>query len=293
MSSRLPSTKSLQIFLVTARQLNLTRSAEILNITQGAVSRQIKMLEERLETQLFHRKARGLTLTTQGEKFIPHAEDIIARIRKSVLDMSSHSETIKLNAPSCITSWLLPKLMEFQKYYPDIKVELTSTITHFVAPDFDVFDATIIYGQASKSSLIESQLLFKEQLSPVCTANIMQQIDASKTDKLETRIAQFTWLHANVEQTDWKTWLNHWQIKGISSKTNQHFQTLDQAMNAAIQGFGIAIGDIKLAEQDLKAQRLVRLYDEAVSTGMGYYLVRPKNIQHPLLPKLLEMLTTQ
>ncbi|MFA0371829.1 LysR substrate-binding domain-containing protein, partial [Vibrio sp. 10N.222.54.F6] len=178
------------------------------------------------------------------------------------------------HAPSCITSWLLPKLMEFQKFYPDIKVELTSTITHFVAPNFDVFDATIIYGQASKSSLTESQLLFQEQLSPVCTPNIMEQINAPiagelEANELKIRIAQFTWLHANVEQTDWKAWLNHWQIKGVSSKNNQHFQTLDQAMNAAIQGFGIAIGDIKLAEQDLKAKRLVRLYDEAVSTGMG------------------------
>ncbi|MEZ8886154.1 LysR substrate-binding domain-containing protein [Vibrio cyclitrophicus] len=188
--------------------------------------------------------------------------------------MNSASYDFTSHAPSCITSWLLPKLMEFQKFYPDIKVELTSTITHFVAPNFDVFDATIIYGQASKSSLTESQLLFQEQLSPVCTPNIMEQINAPiagelEANELKIRIAQFTWLHANVEQTDWKAWLNHWQIKGVSSKNNQHFQTLDQAMNAAIQGFGIAIGDIKLAEQDLKAKRLVRLYDEAVSTGMG------------------------
>mgnify|MGYP001274343819 CR=1 FL=1 len=290
MKSRLPSTKSLQVFLITAKQLNLTRAAEVLNITQGAVSRQIQMLEDLLGVQLFYRKARGLKLTAQGEKFIPHAEDVITRLRKAVVDMSSQSETIKLNAPSCITPWLLPKLMKFQEKYPEIKVELTSTVTHFVTPDFDVFDATIVYGKAPKSSFMDAHLLFEEQLSPVCNPRLLDAIKSHEDQQVGDNIERFTWLHADADHTDWKAWLSHRGYKGKVSKQNQNFPTLDHAMNAALQGFGIAIGDIKLAELDIKAKRLVRPYDDVVLSGMSYFFVHPKNSQHSLLPKLVEQL---
>lgn len=290
MNNRLPSTKSLQVFLITAKQLNLTRAAERLNITQGAVSRQIQMLEDLLGVQLFYRKARGLKLTAQGEKFIPHAEDIVTRLRKAVVGMSSQSEIIKLNAPSCITPWILPNLMKFQENYPEVKVELTSTVTHFVTPDFDVFDATIVYGKVPKSPYLEANLLFEEQLSPVCISGLLETGDPNK---LDDKIDQFTWLHANTEQTDWKAWLTHRGYKGSLSKRNQHFPTLDHAMNAALQGFGIVIGDIKLAERDIKAKRLLRLYDDTVSSGMSYFFVHPKNGQHPLLARLLDQLLSE
>lgn len=290
MKSRLPSTKSLQVFLITAKQLNLTRAAEELNITQGAVSRQIQMLEELLGVQLFHRKARGLELTTQGEKFIPHAQDVIAQLRRAVVDMANRSDSIRLNAPSCVTSWLLPKLMTFQEQYPQTKVELTTSIIHHVTPDFDVFDATIIYGKAPRSTFVEAHLLFDEILSPVCTPNLLDALKVNNNELLENSIADLTWLHANSEQSDWKVWLNYLNYKGTESKQNQNFATLDQAMNAALQGFGIAIGDIRLAEQDLKAKRLVRPYEQAVPSGMSYFFVHPKHTQHPLLQTLLAQL---
>ncbi|WP_136487047.1 LysR substrate-binding domain-containing protein [Vibrio sp. H11] len=279
----LPSTKTLQAFLATAEYLNFTRAADALNLTQGAISRQIQSLEELLGVKLFYRHARGLSLTQQGLKFVPHAEDILRRLRMAIDDVSSTPSSIKLNAPSCVTSWLLPRLMAFQEAHPEIDVALTSTIKHHPEPDFDRYDAVILYGKATKMPNLVSQLLFEERLTPICRPELLAE--GQETLSLE-QLTKMTWLHANSEQSDWKLWLAHHGQRGLSSRSNQHFSTLDQAMNAAQQGFGIAVGDVTLAAQDLAMHRLVSPFSDAVPSGYNYSILFPKQSDNPMLDLL-------
>jgi len=285
----LPSTKTLQAFLATAEHLNFTRAANTLNLTQGAISRQILALEELLGVKLFFRHARGLSLTPQGLKFIPHAEDVLHRLRIAVEDVSTTPSTIKLNAPSCVTSWLLPRLMAFQDVHPDIDVELTSTIKHHVDPNFNLFDVIIMYGKTPKLPSVVSHQLFEECLTPLCRPELLTTYPSPIDMKALTRL---TWLHANSEQSDWKLWLNHIGERGLFSKSNQHFSTLDQTMNAAQQGFGIAVGDITLAEQDLATNRLVKPFDETVLSGQSYYFMYLKQSDNPMLDILQNWLVS-
>ena len=289
MSNRLPSTKNLQAFLATAQHLNFTHAAESLNMTQGAISRQIQSLESMMGIALFYRQARGLALTPEGAKFIPLAEDIITRLQLSIREVADSANRIKLNAPSCITSWLLSRLANFQQAYPEINVELTSTTKHQAVPNFDSFDLIVSYGKPIRSKTVEQTLLFNEILAPVCSPELWTQID-TKMNETEV-LKQFTWLHANPEQSDWSMWLasqGHLHLKG---KGNQTFATLDQAMNAAQQGFGMAIGDITLAKQDIELKRLLQPFEATVHSGNGYHLLNPHHGENERVAQLIEWLT--
>ena len=285
MNNRTPTMKELQSFLITAQQLNFTTAAQILNITQGAVSRQIISLEERLKVRLFNRHARGLTLTSKGLEFLPLVENAMNHIHRAVEQVSSDKRQIKLKAPSCITSWLLPRLMSFQQAHPDIDVELTSAIKHNVNFASESFDAAICYGKQPKQSDLSAILLFEESLSPMCSPELLRD----NTQTLEAdEMTNYTWLHATPQKSDWKLWLAHCGVTSATSEQDQHFATLDLAVSAAMQGFGIAVGDIILAKQDLDSGRLIRPNPIAVNSGNGYYLVRPTNIKNPSLDLLFE-----
>ncbi|UXI04147.1 LysR substrate-binding domain-containing protein [Photobacterium sp. TY1-4] len=292
-----PTMKELQSFLVTAQQLNFTTAAQVLNLTQGAVSRQISSLETRLNIRLFNRHARGLTLTHKGTEFLPLVENALNQIHRAVDQITNDKQQIKLKVPSCITSWLLPKLMTFQQQYPEIDVELTSAIKHNINFASEPFDAAICYGQPPRQKDLISYLLFEEQLAPVCSPRLLATHEHTlAADEMRA----FTWLHATPQKSDWSLWLSHIAQKSAipekmapdmkQSEQNQHFATLDLAVSAAMQGFGIAIGDITLARPDLDAGRLVMPNPNSVASGNGYYLVRPKNLQTASLDLLFDWL---
>jgi LysR family transcriptional regulator, glycine cleavage system transcriptional activator len=287
MINRLPSTKELQAFLITAQYLNFTAAAQVLNVTQGAVSRQVISLEEQLKVRLFHRHARGLTLTNKGSEFLPLVEQAMNQIHRAVDQVSNDKQLVKLKAPSCITPWLLPKLMTFQQAYPDIDVELTSAIKHSVNFSTEPFDAAICYGQSPQEKSLLTNLLFEEYLTPVCSAALLP---ADKMTLSTDEMNDFTWLHATPQKSDWALWLKQANNSHLTADQNQHFATLDLSVSAAMQGFGIAIGDITLAKLDLESGRLVAPHTLTVASGNSYYLVRPKTMQNPSLELLIEWL---
>jgi len=224
---------------------------------------------------------------------VPLIQDTIQQLQSALSQIATSPSKIRLNAPSCITSWLLPKLLSFQQHYPDIDVELTSTIKHVFEPTFDPFDAVITYGKKPKQNSIISQLLFNEQLTPVCNPQVIEpshKVTKSNHFIKPFKLSEYTWLHANSEQSDWKLWLEFIGSKELAGKKNQQFATLDQSMNAAIQGFGIAIGDITLADQDVQLGRLARVSQDTVFSGNGYFFLQPKSRQNTSLTTLIEWL---
>lgn len=293
MNARLPSTKNLQAFLATAYYLNFTHAAESLSMTQGAISRQIQSLESIMGVTLFYRQARGLALTAEGDKFVPFAEDIIRRLQTSIREVADSANRIKISAPSCITSWLLTRIAHFQQQFPDVNVELTSTTEHHLVPSFDRFDLIIRYGKPIRSKAHQQILLFDELLAPVCSPELWQQISGADgnnpVDSVEI-LRQCTWLHANQAQSDWLMWLETLEQTNIKAKGNQTFATLDQAVNAALQGFGIAIGDVTLAQQDLKLKRLIQPFEHSVKSGSSYHLLLAKHEDNTRVGQLVDWL---
>ena len=287
MKRRLPSTKALQTFLVTANHLNFTLAAQVLNVTQGAISRQIISLEAQLKVRLFNRHARGLTLSPQGREFLPLVEQALDQIHYAVQQMSNDKPIIKLKVPSCITTWLLPKIMTFQQAHPEVDVQLTSSINHLINFATEPFDAAICYGFAPKEKTLVSNLLFLECLTPVCAPSLLI---AKKTSLSIDEISKLTWLHATPQKKDWLLWLAKAQSSALPAKQNQHFATLDLAVSAAIQGFGISVGDLTLVKLDLDSGRLIAPHKLSVKSGKGYYLVNPKASENAFLTLLIDWL---
>lgn len=250
---------AIDAFLVTARHLNLTHAAKELCLTQGAVSRKIAALEQWFGFPLFERHARGLRLTPQGSALLPELQAAFEHLA-SVAEQARQQQTVvRLKAPTCAMRWLVPRLLRLERENPDLQVSLTTTSDHTVNFKTEPYDAAIVFG----TQLSAGDLLFEEALTPVIGA----QGDEHSAPE------QMTFLHPTRDKTDWTLWLTgQTQIAPVMKK-NQHFDTMDLAISAAIQGFGIAIADETLVAEDLRAGRLRRPFSHSVKTGASYRLV--------------------
>ncbi|AIL60253.1 LysR substrate-binding domain-containing protein [Pseudomonas alkylphenolica] len=283
---RLPPLPALHTFLVTAQCCNFTRAAQLLHITQGAVSRQIAGLEDHLGYPLFLRHARGLSLTREGQDWLPRVQQVFALIEEGVQQVGARSATLQLKAPTCVMRWLLPRLMEWQALRPDVPVELTTTVQHGVDFRREVFDAAVVYGAAPNHGL-QKLKLFDEQLTPVCAPQLLAgPLPLQQLADLE----QHMLLHPTRDQHDWNTWLSAAGASLPRQGKGQHFETLDMAMSMASQGTGVAIGDWSLIGDDLNCGRLVTPFPLKVSTGQAYYLVWPQGSASSTLQELLNWL---
>ncbi|MDD1977998.1 MULTISPECIES: LysR substrate-binding domain-containing protein [Pseudomonas] len=286
---RLPPLPALHTFLVTAQCCNFTRAAQLLHITQGAVSRQIAGLEEHLGYALFLRQARGLSLTREGQDWLPRVQQVFALIEEGVQHVGARSAILQLKAPTCVMRWLLPRLMEWQALRPEVPVELTTTVQHGVDFRREVFDAAVVYGAAPQNGL-HTLKLFDEQLTPVCAPQLLAgPVPLRQLADLE----QHMLLHPTRDQHDWNVWLNAAGAALPRHGKAQHFETLDMAMSMASQGTGVAIGDWSLIGDDLSCGRLVAPFPLKVSTGQAYYLVRPQGASSTALTELLDWLCDQ
>ncbi|MFC3941720.1 LysR family transcriptional regulator [Pseudomonas gingeri] len=287
---RPPPLPALHTFLVTAQCCNFTRAAELLHITQGAVSRQIAGLESHLGYALFQRQARGLSLTAQGRELFPRIQQVFNLIDEAVDQVGARREALQLKAPTCMMRWLLPRLLQWQKERPDVPVELTTTVQHAVDFRREEFDAAVVYGAVPGPSVAYHHL-FDEQLTPVCSPQLMNgPVPLNNLADLERHML----LHPTRDQRDWEAWLKMAGARVSNISKGQHFDTLDLAMSVASQGTGVAIGDWALIGEDLSAGRLVMPFDLRVRTGQAYYLVYPERAgTAPQLRELMEWLVAQ
>ena len=287
---RLPPLPALHTFLITAQCCNFTRAGEQLHITQGAVSRQIAGLEEHLGYALFHRQARGLSLTEQGQALYPRIEQVFDMIGEAVEYASIRRTPLQIKAPTCMLRWLLPKLLHWQELRPDVPVELTSSVQHGVDFRREAFDAAVVYSPQPGPKR-EGQHLFDEQLTPVCAPHLL---DGSNAINHLNDLAQHTLLHPSRDQQDWINWLAAAGGDVSMICKSQYFDTLDLAMTVAAQGNGVAIGDWSLIGDDLKAGRLAMPFDFKVRTGAAYLLVcSARNEPSAPLRELLDWLVKQ
>ena len=287
---RLPPLPALHTFVITAQCCNFTRAAEQLCITQGAVSRQIAGLEDQLGYLLFHRQARGLSLTEQGQALYPRIEQVFDLIGEAVEYASIRRTPLQIKAPTCMLRWLLPKLLHWQTLRPDVPVELTSSIQHGVDFRREAFDAAVVYSPQPGPKR-QGWHLFDEQLTPVCAPHLLEGSEAINT---LGDLAQHTLLHPSRDQQDWTNWLNAAGGEVSAIRKSQYFDTLDLAMTVAAQGNGVAIGDWSLIGDDLKAGRLAMPFDFKVRTGAAYMLVcSPRSEPSAPLRELLDWLVKQ
>jgi LysR family glycine cleavage system transcriptional activator len=254
-----PPLNTLDAFLVTARHLNLTHAARELCLTQGAVSRKIAALESWFGFPLFERHARGLRLSPQGSALRPELQAAFEQLLNVAEQARQQQTVVRLKAPTCAMRWLVPRLLRLERESPELQVLLTTTIDHTVNFKTEPYDAAIVFG----TQLSAGDLLFEEALTPVIGPELADR----------DVLSALTFLHPTRDKTDWTLWLSrHTENLPVMHK-NQHFDTMDLAITAAIQGFGVAIADEALVAEDVRAGRLLRPFSLSVKTGACYRLV--------------------
>lgn len=260
MTRRAAPLNAFHTFVVTARHLNLTHAAAELCLTQGAVSRKIAALEDWLGFPVFERHARGLLLTARGARLLPAVSQGVAMILAAADDASAQHAEIRLRAPTCVLRWLLPRLRRFEQQHPDRPVTLTTARHH--SPSLEGVDVVIYYGAPQP----EGTTLFAEQLIPVISPDALTAAVDCHT------LSHLTFLHPSQDNRDWQCWL---AASGIAAeiRRQQHFDTMDLAIGAAIEGFGITVADPRLVENELARGRLVTPFTCSAKTGAVYTLL--------------------
>jgi LysR family transcriptional regulator, glycine cleavage system transcriptional activator len=275
MKQRLPSLNGLRAFEAAARHLSFTKAADDLNVTQTAVSHQIKRLEDELGLQLFIRRNRRLLLTEAGQDYLPAVRAAFEGLHDATARLYRRDESgtlvVATMAPFAM-KWLVPRLAGFQQANPDISVRITTgnESTDFARDDVDL---AIRWGRGDWPGLRVDHLV-GEAVFPICSPELR---DGPPRLERPEDLAGVTLLHANIWPQDWRMWLT---AVGVADKVDAskglEFEDELTAMEAAIDGQGVAIGWSTLIERELESGRLVVPFDISLGDQGAYYIVVPE-----------------
>lgn len=275
MNRRLPPLYALRAFEAAARHASFTRAAQELAITQSAVSRHVRTLEEHFDCQLFVRQGRQLRLTEPARLLLPGLRDGFDALERACAILRSDEEVLRLKAPSTLTMrWLLPRLSAFRMSHSDAEVQLTSAWMDVDRVDFahEPFDCAVLLGDGNFPDDWESALLFPEWLIPVGAPALLKDGPWDVE-----RLAAAELLHPTPDRRDWRRWLQRMGLsERVSLKGGQVFDTLELGIVAATRGYGLSIGDLVMVAEDAALGRLALPWPTAVASGDCYYLVWPR-----------------
>ncbi|HEV3080232.1 MAG TPA: transcriptional regulator GcvA, partial [Gemmataceae bacterium] len=257
MTSRLPSLNGLRAFEAAARHLSFTNAATELNVTQTAISHQIRRLEEELGVRLFVRQNRSLTLTAEAREYLPGIRAAFNDLRLAT-DRLKHKDNDRVLTVSTLASlaakWLLPRLSNFQQTHPGIDVRIT-TSTSLVDFRRDDVDAAIRYGRGNWPG-VRADWLMADELFPVCSPALLK---GDKPLRCPEDLANHTLLHSSGGyDDDWRLWLTAAGLpSNISKQPGLSFDLILMTVQAAIDGIGIAMGRTSYVQEDIAKGRLV------------------------------------
>jgi LysR family glycine cleavage system transcriptional activator len=273
MRRRLPNLNALRAFEAAARHLSFTKAAAELNVTQGAVSHQVKALEADLGLSLLHRERQRLALTDAGRDLLEvtrEAFDGLAAGTENLLDRQNAGVLTVSMSPNFAAKWLVPRLGRFVAAHPDIDLRVAASMQHVDFAREDV-DLAIRHGEGLWPGLHVTRLC-SEELFPVCSPKLA---NGSAPIRQPRDLRLHTLLHNDGQQT-WRQWLEAAGADEVDPSRGVTFNQASMAIDAAIDGQGVALSRSALVALDLLAGRLVRPFDIRFAAPFAYYVVCPK-----------------
>lgn len=278
MTDALPPLTALRAFEAAARHLSFAKAADELNVTPAALSFQIKSLEERLGTPVFHRLNRAVSLTEAGRVLQPGTQDgfetLYAAWRGARRLVSNNVLTVTAG-PAITSKWLAPRMFEFAQDHPEIELRFSASLR---VMDFerDEVDLAIRFGGGDDTGLY-SRPLIDEWVTPMMAPALAEKV------KTPQDLANVTLLHQDLfpfdaRTLDWATW---WRVAGLGTppKGGPRFSQADHALDAAIAGTGAVMGRYSLSESALSAGQLIAPFRLAIRLPYRYRLVTPKGLE--------------
>jgi LysR family transcriptional regulator, glycine cleavage system transcriptional activator len=277
MRRRLPPLNSLRAFEVVARHSSFRDAAGELHVTPAAVSQQIKTLEDHLGRKLLRRHSSGYSLTAEALVGLQDLRDAFERLSSAVQKISAADERMLriTTVPSLAAAWLVPRLPRFRERHPALDVLLHAS---YETVDFEhaPFDMAIRYGAGTYPGLA-SHRLFVDEIFPVCSPKLLgrAKIDGA-VDLRGTPLLHTDWNPLVGKWPGWAEWLRAAGITGVKATKGPRFSDGAMALQAAVDGQGIALASRALALDHIAAGRLVKPFKISVVPDFGYYVVCAK-----------------
>jgi len=268
----LPSLNALRAFEAAARHESFTRAAEELCVTQGAVSHQVKALEEALNLPLFKREPKRLVITAMGREYLIVVRDAFDRISdgtERLLQRQSSGVLTVSTSPNFAAKWLVHRLGRFSEANPAIDMRVSATVHHvdFAREDVDV----AVRHHVGRADGLHCTQLLVEELFPVCSPQLLRGRHPLKDPG---NLVHHPLLHLGDRQ-DWTKWLDAAGLESVDVSRGPVFNQASMAIDAAVDGQGIALARTGLAAHDLITGRLVRPFNLSLPVSYAYWIVCP------------------
>lgn len=273
----IPSSTALKCFEASVRHLSFTKASEELHLTQSAVSRQIRNLEEFLSRDLFIRLNKRLVLTGTGAAYYKEVVPLLDGMESACLRMLHREDektTLTISSlPTLASYWLMPRLAEFQISHPQFQIKVRS-LDDAAKIDPENIDIILHYGGDHWPRAVSHQLM-RENMIAVCSPDLLTRIGGPvpREWKVEN-ITDFPFLHLSSRINAWPDWMVAQGLEG-GSFSGTSFAHFHMVLEAAKNGMGIAILPNILAEQSLQAGELVAPFGHQITTPHEYLLSYP------------------
>jgi LysR family glycine cleavage system transcriptional activator len=271
--ARLPSLNALRCFEAAARSGSFSRAAEELNVTQSAVSHQVRQLEDWFGLTLFDRQGRQTIPTAKGQELarsLAEAFDIMAAACRR-LQQNEHGPALTIAAlPSFATIWLIPRLSQFFREHPEVSVKVVYAFAGQKL-DFDEIDIAVLWGPPGEWEGFRATKLLPGATAPICNPIFL---DREGPFDVPQAILGKPLLHDD-DRLDWQNWMRHAGLKHAGPAPGPIFQDFNLLRAATLAGQGIALCPLSLIADDLLSGRLVQLFDIAIKEDYAYTIVEP------------------
>lgn len=267
---RLPNLAALRAFEAAARHENFSRAAEEIHVTHGAISHQVRALEEELGVTLFARHGKRIAITPEGTRFAD-------TLRRALGDIAAAAEGLRASArqqrltittlPSFAARWLSPRIGQFIERHPDLEVMLQSS-NHLTDLVRESVDLSIRFGKGIWPDLVVEKVL-DDYYYPVASP----RFNGSKLPKTPQELVRSPLLRCEGEP--WTPWFRAMGLDTPEPTRGLVFQDSSMLVRAAAEGHGIALARHAIAVTEIKSGELVRLFDTAVDCPDSYFFVCP------------------
>jgi LysR family glycine cleavage system transcriptional activator len=281
--------QALRGFEAAARHLSFTKAAAELNVTPAAVSHAVRELELDFKVRLFERSSRVVRLTPAGETLWRAVAEGLGTIGRAVQRLRAVDGRPKLmvtTSPSLAAKWLVPRLDGFLEQHPevDVRIDVSQRLVDFTE---DGVDIAIRFGTGDYPGLVVERL-FEESVFPVCSPNLLKSKHPLKEprDLKHHTLIHIEWDAQWATWPNWAMWLRAAGAPDVDATRGLHLSQTSLALQAALDGHGIALGDSTLVADDLAARRLVKPFSIALKgpAQFAYHLVHaPQRSEEPLI----------
>lgn len=273
MKRKMPALNALRAFEVAGHTGSFTRAAEVLHVTQSAVSRQVRQLETQLGEALLLRRHHHLELSATGRLLLQALKLSFDRIELTVrsIQEKTHLKRLRVNVPPTFASrWLMPRLQSLRAAAPELELTVTTSLKDDLV-ESGALDCAVRFGDGEWDGL-DNQLLMNERHIAVCAPALL----GGRAEPVED-LGAFTLLHvlASSDQRylTWQHWLKAAHIDDVDLGGGYEFDLLDHAIRAAVDGLGVTMADRHMISRELRQGTLVPLREIEVDGHQSYWLV--------------------